>query len=77
MSVTEFMFRNVKLEDFPVNRQLVLPLQHLKANRYFASTSVYEQVMFTQNPERPPETFKIKMNINNCKNLYIFSVITQ
>lgn len=38
--------------------------------------------MFTQNPERPPETFKVKMN--SCKrrrrkkkNLYIFSVITQ
>lgn len=38
--------------------------------------------MVTQTPERPPETFKVKMN--SCKrkkkkkkNLYIFSVITQ
>jgi len=52
----------LKVEDFPVNHQLVFPLQHLEANRYFASTSAYEQVVFTQNPERPPETFKVKMN---------------
>lgn len=58
----ELTFENFKLEGFPVNCQLVFPLQHLEANRYFASTSAYEQVMFTQTPERPPETFKVKMN---------------
>lgn len=58
----ELTFENFKLEGFPVNCQLVFPLQHLEANRHFASTSAYEQVMFTQTPERPPETFKVKMN---------------
>lgn len=32
--IMEFTFENFKLEDVPVNHQLVFPLQHLEANRY-------------------------------------------
>jgi len=51
----------MKSERIPVNNQLVFPAQHLEADRGMVSTGVYAQVMLTQN-QRPPATFKVKMN---------------